>query len=408
VSVDLSPSGQQPMLGPTSGASSNISVWLLAFAPLIGGVLESVIARKTDSEISQLWLVTVLLNVLLCLLDAKLLKNDGCRPPNMWAVFLIPVYLFKRANLLRQNYACAFVWIAAFLLSFGADRIVAYALPYAEGEYHLDETWTRLELKPGTVQHFKINGGSVRFKNRPEGPEYRLNLDGKRTAWTDLAGRQLNLLDPESADAGVYHSNSTQHFVRCETGSDCVLTIYYTKLHSAVNSAAGTAPADATPTIAQSSGPTNTSPGDRSESSQVSNENMVTWPAMSRTATAITGDISIGPDNITIARIDYPLALVRDLEAAALAEAGKIVSESDPSRARLYRTHISKDSHPVNENNSICGLADAEWMLAVYSKDNRSLSLAFFSSESEPPIDDEVLGAGHDLCGTFRYERTDQ
>jgi hypothetical protein len=62
----------------------------------------------------------------------------------------------------------------------------------------------------------------------------------------------------------------------------------------------------------------------------------------------------------------------------------------------------------VNENNSICGLADAKWMLAVYSKDSRSLSLAFFSSESEPPIDYEVLGAGHDLCGTFGYERTSQ
>jgi hypothetical protein len=328
VSVDLSPTGQKPTLVPTSGASSNISVWLLAFAPLIGGVLESVIARKTDTDISQLWSVTVLLNVLLCLLDAKLLKKDGCRPPNMWAIFVIPVYLFKRANLLRQSYAYAFVWIAALLLSFGADRIVATALPYAEGEYHLDETWKRLESKPGTVCHFKISGGSVRFKNRPEGPEYRLNLAGDRATWTDLEGRQLNLLEPESADARAYHSYSTQQFVRCETGSDCMLTIYYTKPHSAVNSAAGTAPPDATPTVTQSSGPTNTSPGDRSEPPQVSNENTVTWSAMSRTATAITGDISIGPDNITIARTDYPLAIVRDLEAGALAEAGKIVSES--------------------------------------------------------------------------------
>src|SRR5208283_3900462 len=134
----VSPPGKKPMsvvVGTTSANTSNTIVWLLAFAPLIGGISESLIARKTATEISQLWFITLLLNILLCILDAFYLKRNGYNTPKMWAVFLIPIYLFKRANTLGQNKAYFFVWIAAFILSFGTDRIVADALPYAEGEY---------------------------------------------------------------------------------------------------------------------------------------------------------------------------------------------------------------------------------------------------------------------------------
>ena len=209
-----------------AGAASSTVVWLLAFAPLIGVISESLIARKTDADPSQLWIVTVLLNILLCSLDARLLKRDGVKGPSVWAVFLIPVYLYKRTQVLGQNKAYFFVWIATFVLSLGADRVIA--LPYAEGQYHLDEAWTMLRLKPGALRYFIISGGSVRFKGRSDGPEYRLNLEHPN-GFTDLEGHQLSLLDPDGPDAQAYNTSGTREWVRCEHGSECVLTISYSR-----------------------------------------------------------------------------------------------------------------------------------------------------------------------------------
>jgi hypothetical protein len=212
-----------------SGPAGNTIVWLLAFAPLIGGILASLVARTADTDINRLWFITGLLNIPLFILDANLLKRNGYNPPKMWTSLLVPVYLFKRATLLGQKKAYFVVWIAAFILSFQADALVGNALPYAEGEYHLDETWTSLRLKPGRggVRHYIVSGGSVRFKSRPEGPEYRLGPDTK--SFTDLEGHALSVLNPDSPDTHGYHTSNATKWVRCEKGNDCVFTIYYTK-----------------------------------------------------------------------------------------------------------------------------------------------------------------------------------
>jgi hypothetical protein len=44
---------------------------------------------------------------------------------------------------------------------------------------------------------------------------------------------------------------------------------------------------------------------------------------------------------------------------------------------------------------------DARWVLVVESGD--SLSLAFFSGESEPNVDYHVVNASHYLWGTYSY-----
>jgi len=97
--------------------ASGTVVWLLALAPLIALVLKSLIAQQTDIPFSQLWVVTALLNTTLCLADARLLKKEGHKPPNVWVVFLVPVYLFKRSNILGDNKAYFYVWLATFFLS---------------------------------------------------------------------------------------------------------------------------------------------------------------------------------------------------------------------------------------------------------------------------------------------------
>jgi hypothetical protein len=98
---------------------------------------------------------------------------------------------------------------------------------------------------------------------------------------------------------------------------------------------------------------------------------------------------------------DYPLTFVRDIDAEHLSDAGKIVDETKPTGARLYRTRIPARAKLVN-GNSICGSKDANWLLTV-AQNAHSLSLAFFSGDGEPNL--ATASESTELCGTFGYFR---
>ena len=129
------------------------------------------------------------------------------------------------------------------------------------------------------------------------------------------------------------------------------------------------------------------------------------WVAEGTTAMAITGDIKLAPDKITIMSHDYPLTLVRDVESGQFADVARLMAVR-PTSARLYKIKIPKRTKLVNGNN-MCGTVDSNWMLAVYSRDvyskGRELSLAFFSGEDEPNLDYKVISTSTALCGTFGY-----
>jgi hypothetical protein len=116
----------------TGTAVNNKVVWVLAFAPLIGYLLESFIAGLLGSTHSQwerdmsenrYWYVTVILNITLCLFDDRLLKQAGYDMRRFkWWVFVVPVYLYQRAKLLKQNQACFIAWIVCFFISISAHQ----------------------------------------------------------------------------------------------------------------------------------------------------------------------------------------------------------------------------------------------------------------------------------------------
>jgi len=113
---------------PLSGNRiSNTVVWFLAFAPLIGLFLETVIAdamypfeRKLNpnAHANDFWFVTVLLNVGLSFLDERRLRKAGCNTQQFkgW-VWLVPVYLYQRAKAAKQNLAYFIVWLVCFAIS---------------------------------------------------------------------------------------------------------------------------------------------------------------------------------------------------------------------------------------------------------------------------------------------------
>jgi len=103
---------------PLSGdAVDNTMVWTLAFAPILGRILTVTLFGLLGPPIAY-WAVPIGLNVVICSADEKRLKRAGYDTAPLGSVFLVPVYLFKRAELLRQSNAYAIVWIATFALSF--------------------------------------------------------------------------------------------------------------------------------------------------------------------------------------------------------------------------------------------------------------------------------------------------
>lgn len=114
---------------PLSGGNiNNALVWILAFAPVIGGFLElglteliyrgNVDAAESAMNEGKFWFVTLILNIALAFADEKLLTKAGHNTSKFkgW-LWLVPVYLYQRAKATRQNLAYFMVWIVCFVVA---------------------------------------------------------------------------------------------------------------------------------------------------------------------------------------------------------------------------------------------------------------------------------------------------
>lgn len=108
------------------GSLNNTTIWILAFAPIIGLFLEYVISGLFygDNIFAQIrvvngefWYVTLLLNVLLCVLDEHYLDNAGYNTEKFkgW-LWLVPVYIYQRYRTLGHGPAYFIVWCLSFAL----------------------------------------------------------------------------------------------------------------------------------------------------------------------------------------------------------------------------------------------------------------------------------------------------
>ena len=90
----------------------NTFIWLLAFAPIIGSIIEG---ELIPSGSFIFWFA---LNSGLAILDDIKLKNAGHKTNNLvWAIFLVPVYLWRRSTLTKQSKSYFWVWIVSFIIS---------------------------------------------------------------------------------------------------------------------------------------------------------------------------------------------------------------------------------------------------------------------------------------------------
>ena len=100
----------------TGAAVNNTIIWVLAFAPLIGGFLEEFFSGMTGTSVKSLWFITLVVNISVSYADEKKLIAAGHDTSKMGAAWLVPVYMFKRAQILKHNYAYFIVWCVLFVL----------------------------------------------------------------------------------------------------------------------------------------------------------------------------------------------------------------------------------------------------------------------------------------------------
>lgn len=106
---------------------NNTVVWILAFAPLIGMLIESAVAYAVNADDyaaeaaiagNKYWFITLVLNIALSYVDENRLEKAGYGTKAIKGMtWLVPVYLFKRAKALHQGLSYFIVWVVCFVVA---------------------------------------------------------------------------------------------------------------------------------------------------------------------------------------------------------------------------------------------------------------------------------------------------
>jgi hypothetical protein len=114
---------------PLSGSSiNNKYIWFLAFAPIIGIILEHAIANiaatnayeAADNIANHKFIAaTFWINIIFSWLDVKQLKKAGHDTSKFksW-LLLVPVYIYLRCEETKVNLAPFIIWIVLFIITF--------------------------------------------------------------------------------------------------------------------------------------------------------------------------------------------------------------------------------------------------------------------------------------------------
>lgn len=116
--TDLIKNGDIPPV--VSGSDvSNTLVWLLVAVPFIGFILEAMLSTSVNYNPIYLGVGLFIINSILCVIDERKLKKTGndTRELLLWAVTLLPLYLYRRAKLLKQNMGYLIAWCLVFSIT---------------------------------------------------------------------------------------------------------------------------------------------------------------------------------------------------------------------------------------------------------------------------------------------------
>lgn len=105
----------------TGNAVNNSLVWILAFAPIIALIIENMLPGELYYQEGAVWpslknihrwYIVLPLNIGLTYFDLMQLSKGGHKVDKFkWMTIFVPLYLYERAELLKQNKAYLFIWI---------------------------------------------------------------------------------------------------------------------------------------------------------------------------------------------------------------------------------------------------------------------------------------------------------
>jgi hypothetical protein len=109
-------------------AVNNTLIWWLAFMPIIGCLVEFGAATAFRTTLVSVWWITVILNSVVAIWDDVVVRKAGHRVGAFWALFLVPVYVFRRSAVVDHNYGYSIMWVVSFLVSIVLGGVFAVAL----------------------------------------------------------------------------------------------------------------------------------------------------------------------------------------------------------------------------------------------------------------------------------------
>ncbi|KEP89687.1 MULTISPECIES: DUF4339 domain-containing protein [Aeromonas] len=124
LAADIPPSSTPPALPAI--AISNTLIWILAFAPIIGifceGFVAGAVYHDTDQAANAVaegsfFYISLIINIALSYWDERTLRKAGVNTQQFGKmVWLVPVYLWKRAKALQQKPTYFWCWLVTFSL----------------------------------------------------------------------------------------------------------------------------------------------------------------------------------------------------------------------------------------------------------------------------------------------------
>ena len=125
------------------------------------------------------------------------------------------------------------------------------------------------------------------------------------------------------------------------------------------------------------------------------------WRPVSKTASAITGDISLSEERLMMNFAPFTIASIRHAGPAEASAVFDLPADGNPG-GELYRLNIPADRKLLHKN-TLCGAEDTTYMLTSVS--GKTLQVAFFSGAKLPDLKPEGVASSTTLCGTFMYSR---
>jgi len=98
---------------------NNTWVWILAFTPVLGVFLQALLAEAFQMPHTRFRMLLIMLSLAISYADERLLIKAGHDTEKFGGLaWLIPVYLYKRAESLQQSKSYFVVWVICFVLIF--------------------------------------------------------------------------------------------------------------------------------------------------------------------------------------------------------------------------------------------------------------------------------------------------